>query len=42
MTKNRVHVCVATFLLTLHVFAQSPSLPASPASPKRPVTDEDY
>jgi prolyl oligopeptidase len=37
--KNFLRVAFAIFPLTLAVLAQSPSIPAAPATPKRPVTD---
>jgi prolyl oligopeptidase len=37
---NFLRVILAFFPLTLAVLAQSPSIPAAPATPKRPVTDE--
>jgi prolyl oligopeptidase len=38
--KNFLRTSLAILLLTLTAFAQAQSLPASPATPKRPVTDE--
>jgi prolyl oligopeptidase len=38
--KNFVCISLAIFLLTLTALAQAPSIPARPATPKRPVTDE--
>jgi prolyl oligopeptidase len=39
-TTRSLHACLTLCLLTLSVFAQSPSLPKPPDTPKRPVTDE--
>ena len=38
--KSFLRVTLAIFPLTLAVLAQAPSIPAAPATPKRPVTDE--
>jgi prolyl oligopeptidase len=38
--KNSLCASLAIFLLTLTSIAQAPSIPAPPAAPKRPVTDE--
>src|SRR5271163_1399768 len=38
--KDSLRISLAIFLLTLTALAQSPSIPAPPPAPKRPVTDE--
>jgi prolyl oligopeptidase len=38
--KNFLRITLVIFPLTLAVLAQAPSIPAAPATPKRPVTDE--
>ena len=38
--KKSLGACFAIFFLTLTALAQAPSIPAPPATPKRPVTDE--
>src|SRR5271170_6223293 len=40
--KNFRWISLATFFLSLSAFSQVPSIPAPPATPKRPVTDRYF